>query len=173
MDTNDRQKVAWNHRVNWLDIGIAVLAIVLAAFLVVKYFSAGGNRPVADGKVTIEYTVQIDKLDADVSLSLAGGDSVVDMESKVSLGELAANPMITAYQENIYNEQSGGIEIVNSEKYVTVYLTVSAVADESAYGYYVNGVRIAVESMMDIRIAGLEAEGKCIGIEIKSGNQEG
>ena len=170
MDTHDRQRVVQKHRINWLDIGVVVIALVLLAFLIMKYFSTGDNKPIADNRVTIEFTVQIDKLDSDVALSLVSGDGVVDMNSKVSIGSLAANPMITAYQENVYNEQSGGIEIVNSEKYVTVYLTVSAEADESEYGYYVNGVRISVESMMALRISGLEAEGKCIGIDIKSAN---
>jgi len=171
MDIKERQKSAQKHRINWLDIGIFVIAIALIVFLIVKYFSGGDVIQSASGKeVIIEYTVQIEKLSTDLTLSLDSGSAVVDMDSKVNLGKLAANAMFSAYQENVYNEQSGGIEVVNSDKYVTAYITIIAEATENDYGFYVNNTRIAVESMLNLRIEGLEAQGKCIGLEVKAEN---
>jgi len=172
METRERQKKIHRHRINWLDIGLLLLLLIFAASFIVKYFpnNSGAQMPVSDGngKVTIEYTVQIDKLPSDLVLALKTGEAVIDIDSKMNIGILSSLPMLTSYQENVYNEQSGGIEIVSSDKYATAYLTVTAEATENNYGYYVNGKRIAVGSWMNIRTADLEAAGKCIGLEVRA-----
>lgn len=172
MDGKMREKNSQRHRFNWLDALILLALVFLAALAVIKFIPGGTDVSLTnEKKVTIEYTVQIDKLDTDLSLALKSGDAVVDIDSKVNVGMLASIPLSSAYQESIYNEQSGGMEIVNSEKYMTVYLTVVADAVETEYGYYVNNTRIAVESEMSLRIAGLEAEGKCISIKVNSADR--
>lgn len=169
MEINERQSNVQRHRINWLDIGIVIVLIALAIFLILNYFPSGSsNHTLSDKKVTIEYTVRIDKLPSDLTLSLESGNAIVDIDTKASLGTLAANAMISPYQENVYNEQSGGIEAVNSDKYVTAYVTVIAEATENDYGFYIDNTRIAVEADLNLRIKGLEACGRCIGIEIKS-----
>ena len=120
-----------------------------------------------DKKVTVEITIQIDKLSNDIDIDLASGDEVLDVVSKEKLGVLSSNPMIVPFQENIPNEVSGGIEVVYSDSYSSVYLTIVAEADESEYGYFVNNSRVAVGKEYEIRISGLEAVGTCISVELQ------
>ena len=167
MENKIRERSPVRHKFNWLDAFIIVIALGLIVFTVLKLFPDASDVSIMeDKKVQIEYTVQIDKLDNGIDLQLVSGNPVVNIESKSNIGQLSANSMTYQYQEYVYNEQSGGIEIVNSENYMTGYLTIVAEAVDTEYGYYVNGTRIAVESILNLRIAGLEAVGKCISVEV-------
>lgn len=159
-----------NIRLNWMDLLVFLLIVASVIALVIRYWPGeNGINFLSGKKVMIEYTVQIDKVSNQINLSLRSGDEAVDLESKESIGTLASNPMIVAYQETVFNEQSVGIEIVNSENYSTVYLTIVAEAIEHDTGYYVNGVRIAVGAEYSLRLTGIEAKGNCIGIEFIDG----
>ncbi len=153
-------------RLNWMDVLVILLIILAIVALVIRYWPGENGIGFLSGKkVMIEYTVQIDKISNQINLSMRSGDEAVDLDSKESIGTLSSNPMIVAYQENVFNEQSGGIEIVTSENYSTVYLTIVAEAIEHDTGYYVNGVRIAVGAEYNLRLTGIEANGSCISIE--------
>ncbi len=152
---------------NWIDLLIIILIGALGIMLFLNFLPSDNNAGYGDKKVTVEFTVQIDKLTNDLDLQLKTGDEVTDMHSKEKIGTLSANPMIAPFQENVFNEKSEAIEIINSDTYSTAYLTVIAEAVETEYGYYVNNVRIAVGSDYSLRISGLEATGSCIGIEVK------
>lgn len=154
-------------RFNWIDVLVLVLSAVLVVMLVLNFLPSENQALYGDKKVTVELTIQIDKLSNDVSVELASGDEVLDVITKGKLGVLASNPMIVPFQENIPNENSGGIEIVYSDTYSSVYLTIVTEADATEYGYFVNNSRIAVGKEYEIRIAGLEAVGTCISVELK------
>ena len=169
MENKTREKSPIRHKFNWLDALIIILALCLIVFTVLKLFPDAKDVALVENKqVKIEYTVQIDKLDNGIDLQLVSGDPVINIESKSNIGSLSANSMTYQYQDYVYNEQSGGIEIVNSDNYMTGYLTIVADALDTEYGYYVNGTRIAVESKLNLRISGLEAVGKCISVEVVS-----
>ena len=150
---------------NWIDVLVLILAAALVVMFVLDFLPDENQAVYGDKKVTLELTIQIDKLSNDIEIDLASGDEVLDVVSKKKLGVLASNPMIVPFQENIPSENSGGIEVVYSDIYSSVYLTVVAEADETAYGYFVNGSRIAVGKEYEIRIAGLEAVGACISVQ--------
>lgn len=154
-------------KLNWIDILVLVLAAALIIMFVLNFLPGEDQVVYGDKKVTVELTIQIDKLSNDIDIDLASGDEVLDVVSKEKLGVLASNPMIVPFQENIPNENSGGIEVVYSDSYSSVYLTIVTEADETEYGYFVNNSRIAVGKEYEIRLAGLEAVGTCISVEPK------
>lgn len=155
------------HRFNWVDLLILILAVGIAVMIVLNFLPDENQIGYGDKTVTVEFTIQIDKLNNDLDIELASGDEVTEMSSKEKIGVLSSNPMIVAYPENVFNENSEAIEIVYSDTYSTVYLTIVAEAVETDYGYYVNNVRIAVGSDYDLRISGLEATGSCISVELR------
>jgi hypothetical protein len=152
---------------NWIDVIVLVLAAALILMFVLDFLPNENKIIYGDKKVTVEITIQIDKLSNDIDIDLASGDEVLDVVSKEKLGVLSSNPMIVPFQENIPNEVSGGIEVVYSDSYSSVYLTIVAEADESEYGYFVNNSRVAVGKEYEIRISGLEAVGTCISVELQ------
>jgi hypothetical protein len=152
---------------NWIDVIVLVLAAALILMFVLDFLPNENKIIYVDKKVTVEITIQIDKLSNDIDIDLASGDEVLDVVSKEKLGVLSSNPMIVPFQENIPNEVSGGIEVVYSDSYSSVYLTIVAEADESEYGYFVNNSRVAVGKEYEIRISGLEAVGTCISVELQ------
>ena len=154
-------------RFNWIDLLVLILIAATVLMFVLDFLPGRNQIVLGDKKVQIEITLQIDKLSNSVEVDLASGDEVLDVLTKEKLGVLATNPMVVPYQENVPNKNSGGIEVVYSENYSSVYLTVTAEADETDYGYFVNNSRIAVGKDYQIRISGLEAVGTCIGIELK------
>lgn len=151
---------------NWIDVLVLVLTAALVLMFVLEFLPNENQVIYGDKKVTVEITIQIDKLSNDIDIDLASGDEVLDVVSKEKLGVLASNPMIVPFQENIPNENSGGIEVVYSDSYSSVYLTIVAEADETEYGYFVNNSRVAVGREYEIRISGLEAVGTCISVEL-------
>lgn len=152
---------------NWIDVLVLVLAVALVLMFVLNFLPGENQAVYGDKKATVELTIQIDKLLNDVEIDLASGDEVLDVGAKEKLGVLASNPMIVPFQENIPSENVGGIEVVYSESYSSVYLTIVAEADETEYGYFVNNSRIAVGKEYEIRVAGLEAVGTCISVQPK------
>lgn len=163
-DGNSTQKQL---KFNWIDVLVLVLAVALVLMFVLDFLPDENQIIYGDKKVTVEITIQIDKLSNDVDIDLAIGDEVLDVVSKEKLGVLASNPMIVPFQENIPNENSGGIEVVYSDSYSSVYLTIVAESDETEYGYFVNNSRVAVGKEYEIRISGLEAVGTCISVQPK------
>ncbi len=163
----ERTKKTFSHRLNWIDVLMIVFVVLLVVFIAIKYYSDNGDIQTFTGNtVRIEYTVQIYKVGNDVNIVLNSGDEVFDMQSKVNVGVLASH-IVTAYKENVLvGDQSEIYEIIYSDYYSTIELKIVAEAEETDHGFYVNGTRIAVESLIDLRIAGLEAQGKCISIEI-------
>jgi hypothetical protein len=152
---------------NWIDVIVLVLAAALILMFVLDFLPNENKIIYGDKKVTVEITIQIDKLSNDIDIDLASGDEVLAVVSKEKLGVLSSSPMIVPFQENIPNEVSGGIEVVYSDSYSSVYLTIVAEADESEYGYFVNNSRVAVGKEYEIRISGLEAVGTCISVELQ------
>ncbi len=164
-------KIRKRHVFNWVDLLILLLAVALAGMVILNLVKTDNRAGFGDKVVKLEYVIRIDKISEDLNLQLNTGDSVTEMTSKNKIGVLSSNASLTAYQENIFNEKTNAIEIFTSDNFLTAHLTVSAEAVETEYGYYINGVRIAVGKDYSLRISGLEATGSCVGIEVKEDQQ--
>ncbi len=157
------------HRLNWIDFLIFIIILAVGVVIFTDFIPNESTHGLNEKTVRLEYTIQIDKLSSELDLTFSVGQPVSEIKSKEKIGDISVNPLVVAYQENVFNEDGEAIEIVQSDAYRTLQITLIAEAVETQYGYYVNNVRIAVGKDYSLRVAGLEADGTCIGIEVKEG----
>lgn len=151
---------------NLIDVLLIVMVLIIVASLIYVFLPTSWIRSIlADDKVDIQYTIEIQGVDEAFLENISENDIVLDSVSKGTIGTVTAIDYSTPYTQLEYNEttQSGVLSVV-PEKY-NMLITISVNADYTeGEGYAVNGTRIAVGELMNLRFPNFTAEGYCISV---------
>ncbi len=139
---------------------VAVVALLLIVYSPAKLFGFGVEE------VQIIYTVRISGVPASYASAISVGDEITDPNG-YDLGTVASDVevrehFVYEYREDEYGD--GGVLQIQHPELVDLVITVSAKAERSADGYYVDGKRIAVESAYKIVLPGFESDGICLSL---------
>ncbi|MGM9643118.1 MAG: DUF4330 domain-containing protein [Eubacteriales bacterium] len=159
---------------NVLDALIIFCVLALAALLIfvyspLKLFGFGTEQ------VDIIYTVRISGVPADYASMISIGDPVKDSNGH-DLGRVASNVEVQEHFIYEYREDehgSGGIVQIQHPELVDIIVTVLASADKSDEGYFLDGKRLAVESVCELVCPNLEATGICLSMSEENINEAG
>ena len=159
---------------NFLDVIIVIMVLAIVLLIIFVYspsrlIGAGGEE------TALIYTLRISGVSSDYVTSISAGDIITD-ENGYSLGIVASDVEAEPYVTYEYIKKPDGNGTIVSVKHpdlVNLFITVSANAELNADGYYVDGMRIAVEKEYRIILPGFEAKGVCIAISEEQANEAG
>lgn len=137
---------------------LALVALVVFVYSPMKLFGFGTEQ------VYIIYTVRVSGVPANYASMISIGDHVTDSDGH-DLGHIASNVEIQEHYVYEYREDehgSGGIVQIQHPELVDLIVTVQASAEKSNDGYFLDGKRLAVESVCELVCPSLEATGICL-----------
>ena len=143
---------------------LAVALIVFCVFFLLDPFSMntfGTNEK----QVILEYTMQIDYVDASLTDNIRLGDVVTHAANKVTLGTVSAVKNDILFSEAYYNADADAVSMREyPDKYnLQITITTDAVF-EKGVGYSVKGTRMAVGGEYYLTFPNFIGNGYCIGI---------
>lgn len=154
---------------NLIDVLLIALVLVIIASLVYVFLPSSWLRSVlADEKVDIQYTVEIQGVDESFLENIKENDVVIDSVSKGNIGTVTAIDYSTQNKRLEYNEttQSGVLAVVPEKYDMLITITVKAEYTEGE-GYTVGGTRIAVGELMNLRFPNFTSQGYCISVPVR------
>lgn len=154
---------------NFIDF-LIVLLIIAIICVVVYLFSpwAQIEKLWTKDKAELTFFVEIKDVDIEFIDMVKEGDAVIDAVSKNSLGSIAEAPQVEkAFVYDYVLDEHGQMTCVISEqpnKYnITIKINASADFEENV-GFTVNGRRIAVGELLDMRLPQYACSGTCVQI---------
>lgn len=149
---------------NSVDILFLVLlvAVLFAIVFLIDPFSIGVFGG-SEKNVVLEYTVEIEYVEASLADNIKLGDEAISSSNKTSLGRVSAIKNDTLYSEAYYNSEA---DVVSMKEYpdrynIQVTITSDAVFEEGK-GYTVKGTRVAVGREYSIMFPHYLGSGHCI-----------
>ena len=145
---------------------IIILAVIAASIYVVISWSNIKNIW-SVSTVELQYTVELRGVDQEFIDNIKSGDTVTDAVSKNQLGIVDRVDSIEKYEVLDYKKTEDGTGYTGvlskyPDKYnVTVYISSTA-EYEDGVGYTINGRRIAVGEMIEMRFPEFSSVGYCI-----------
>ncbi len=143
---------------------LAVILIVFCVFFLLDPFSLntfGGTEK----QVVLEYTVQIDYVDASLTDNVRLGDEVTHAANKTAFGKVSAVKNDILFSEAYYNAEA---DVVSMQEYPDKYNLQITITSEAVFekgvGYTVKGTRMAVGGEYYLMFPNFVGSGYCIGI---------
>jgi len=149
---------------NSVDILFLVLlvAVLFAVIFLINPFSTGLFSD-TEKNVVLEYTVEIEYVEASLADNIRLGDEAISSVNKTSLGRVSAIKNDILYAEAYYNKDA---DVVSMQEYPDRYnLQITITSDavfEEGKGYTVKGTRIAVGGQYSIMFPSYLGSGYCI-----------
>ncbi|MBO5305151.1 MAG: DUF4330 family protein [Clostridia bacterium] len=149
---------------NSVDILFVVLlvAVLFTVFFLINPFSTnifGGN----EREVVLEYTVEIEYVEASLADNVKLGDEAISAVNKTSLGRVSAIKNDILYAEAYYNSEADTVSMKEYPDRYNVQVTITSDAIfEEGKGYTVKGTRIAVGGQYSIMFPNYLGGGYCI-----------
>lgn len=141
---------------------VLIAAVLFAVVFLINPFSAGifGGT---EKDVVLEYTVEIEYVEASLADNIRLGDEALSSVNKTSLGRVSAIKNDILYSEAYYNSEA---DVVSMKEYPDRYnLQITITSDaifEEGKGYTVKGNRIAVGGQYSIMFPNYLGNGYCI-----------
>ena len=151
---------------NFIDFLIILVVVAIIGVLIYVFSPwAQIEKLWTNNKVELTYFVEIKDVDIAYMESIKEGDGVINSVSKNSLGSVAEISKIEkAYVYDYVLNEQGEMTCIRSEhprKYnITVKIVATAEYDEGI-GYSINGCRIAIGEMLDLRFPQYTCSGAC------------
>ena len=167
LDIKEKKK----HKFNIVDFLILLLVVAIIGTAVYAVFSWSDIKTLwATSSKEILYVVELRGIDQDLIDNVKGTDIVIDSISKNQLGivqSATSDPYsILGYTVDADGEYTATMITDGSKFNITV--TISATAEyEKGVGYTVNGTRIAVGEVLDLRFPQLASTAYCVHISEK------
>ncbi|MBQ9134258.1 MAG: DUF4330 domain-containing protein [Clostridia bacterium] len=137
-------------RINIVDVLITiVIACVIAVGAIMIANAFGVDASTDKESLTVEYTLQFNGLQPEFAEKVQAGDAVVEAAKRLGLGTVVS-VQSEPYTKDVYNEETGMMQVAEHPDYVTVYITIAADGYTSDEMYYVNGVKMAVGTGISI-----------------------
>ena len=144
---------------------LAVVLIVFCVFFLLDPFSLNTFGE-TEKQVILEYTVQIDYVDASLTDNIRLGDEVTYAANKTVLGTVSAVKNDILFSEAYYNADA---DVVSMKEYPDKYNLQITVTSEAVFekgvGYTVKGTRMAVGGEYYLMFPNFVGSGYCIGIK--------
>ena len=162
---------AVRHRFNAADV-VVILLVLLCIGGAVWLF--GGSGIFGSGKsVALEYEILVVDIRNDIATHITPGAEVIEGSRHYNIGKLGSAITTEPYTYEVYvdelydengnlvSDPSGEGERVKTEKpgYVSVRLPITATAVVQEDGYYVNGYRISVGTLIYFRLPDFAGSG--------------
>ena len=143
---------------------LAVVLIVVIVFFLLDPFSLNTFGE-TEKQVVLEYTVQIDYVEASLTDNIRLGDLVTYAANKATFGRVSAVKNDILYSEAYYNAEA---DVVSMKEYPDKYnLQITVTTDavfEKGVGYTVKGTRMAVGGEYSLMFPNFVGSGYCIGM---------
>ena len=151
---------------NFIDFLVLLVVIAIIGILVYVFSPWSQIEKIwTNNKVELTYFVEIKDVDIAYMESINEGDSIVNSVNKNSLGTVAEISKIEkAYVYDYVLNEQGEMTCVISEhpqKYNITIKVVSTAEYEKGVGYSINGCRIAIGEMLDLRFPQYTCSGAC------------
>ena len=166
-------------RMNFIDwlLVLIVLACV-GAFVYFAFFSELDLFGTKEEKVSVQYTVKIENVNAEMlGISIDGNsgalncdfidtkDRVYDCKTGTLIGRVTSVKYEQSYKATGALDEYGDLVYAPYVGYIDIIITVSSSGSFSADGIYsIDGYEIRVGSEIDFRTEGYTAVGKCTGV---------
>lgn len=166
------------------NIADVIVIILVVACVGAAVWIFGGSGIFGSGEtVTIEYELRIVDIRNDIASHIVPGVEVTEATRHYHIGTLGDNISVTPYTyevylDELYDENGNPVgdvgidgERVEVEKpgYVTVILPITAQAAKEEDGYYVNGYKISVGSLIYIRTPDFAGAGYVVSVNVTEG----
>lgn len=168
---NKNEKV--KHKFNIIDFLIILLVAAVIGTTIYAVISWSDIKAIwSTSSKDIQYVVELRGVDAEFINKIKKNDIVIDSVSKNQLGTVQSADSIEPYSILDYEEKTSddgkktytGILAEDKTKYnITVYISATA-EYEKGVGYTVNGNRIAVGEILDLRFPQFASTAHCIHI---------
>ena len=151
---------------NFIDF-LIILVVVAIIGILIYVFSPWAHieKLWTNNKVELTYFVEIKDVDIAYIESIKEGDGVINSVSKNSLGTVSEISKIEkAYVYDYVLNEQGEMTCIRSEHPQKYNITVKVVATaeyEEEIGYSVNGCRVAIGEMLDMRFPQYTCSGAC------------
>ncbi len=158
--------------VDFLILLLILTVIATAIFAIASWSSI--EKLWTSNKVSLQYTVELRGVDAEFINNIKPGDAVSDSVTKTQLGTVnrvdsIEKYTVLSYEAKEVSKEDGSLETVyngvNAEygdKYnVTVYISSTAEYVKGT-GYTVNGTRVAVGEVLNLRFPKFSSTAYCI-----------
>lgn len=144
---------------------LVIVAIAFGIFRLIDPFHWFTTNEVRD--VSIRYVVKLSGIDDDINVkdTVKNGVAVMNSATEYSMGTVeSVKAQDAAVWE--YSEESQEMVQKTIEGKSDIYITVTVRATyESGVGYVVNGQRIAVGTLLDLRLSSFVGSGYCVELE--------
>lgn len=121
----EQEKKAFRFNIIDALITVAIVA-VLAVFVMIMASSFGVNASTEKDNKTVEYTLQFKGIRAEFGDNVSVGSTVVDGQKRHNLGKVVRVLEPTAYQTEVYDEESRSMKLATNPDYITLEIVVSA-----------------------------------------------
>ena len=160
-------KVGKKVRFNLVDFFLIVIIIALVA-AAVSYFLPGISKKVAGANdVDVVYSLEIIGVEDRFLSNISVGDVIYDASNNYALGTVKSVEQY-AYTEYYYNDATGNVDIKEHPNLKNVVVTVSTTAIYTkGEGYSVNGSRLAVGCIYNVRFPRYATRANCIELSAK------
>lgn len=164
-------------------IDVLVILVIAAACAAAVWLFAGSGLFGGSDTVPIEFELQVVDIKTEIASHIKAGVDVIEANSHYNIGKLeegfSIQPYVIENYKDEYRDENGilksGGEMVSSEKpgYVTVMLPIAADAVRGEDGYYVNGFRITVGTLVYFRMPDFCGSGYIVNISENGGETSG
>lgn len=166
-------------RMNFIDWLLVLIALVcVGIFVYFAFFSEFGLFGSKEEKVSVQYTVKIENVNAEMLGISAEGekgtlncdfidtkDRVYDCKTGNLIGRVTSVKYEKAYELTGALDEDGDLVYAPYVGYIDIIITVSASGSISDDGIYsINDYEIRVGSEIEFRTEGYTAVGKCTGV---------
>ena len=159
------------HKFNIVDFLILLLVVAIIGTAIYAVFAWSDIKALwSTSSKEILYVVELRGVDKDLINNVKAADVVIDSVSKNQLGTVQSaksDPYSTlGYTVNTDGEYAA--TMITDDSKFNITLTISATAEyEKGIGYTVNGTRIAVGEVLDLRFPQLASTAYCVHISEK------
>jgi len=155
-------------RFNLVDFFLIIIIVALIA-AAVSYFLPGiSKRFAGSNDVDVVYSLEIIGVEDKFVSNISVGDVIYDASNNYAIGTVKAVEQY-AYTEYYYNEATGTVDIKEHPDLKNIVVTVSTTAIyTNGEGYSVNGNRLAVGCVYNVRFPQYATTASCIELSAKS-----
>lgn len=153
-----------NRKIRFNFIDLLILAVIVLAVLLLLYifvWSGRGAQTAETQTVTIEYVIEIQKIDENYSNIIEKGQSVEDAVERKNIGTVKATDAKVTQEIN-FNYTTGKEEYSEVDDKINLYVTVTAEAAETESSFTVNGYEVCVGKMISVILPEFQGYGYCI-----------
>ena len=149
-------------RFNFIDLLIlAVIALAVLLLLYVFVWSGRGTQTTETQTATIEYVIEIQKIDETLKNAVEKNQPVEDAVERKNIGTVKSTDAKTTQEIN-FNYTTGKEEYSEVEGKINLYVTIAAEAVETESSFTVNGYEVCVGKLMSVILPDFQGYGYCI-----------